>query len=217
MSVPKLKRDETRTKIINKLEVIKYIKYYMEDSTLVNYKDALINQSKVDYNEVKDIIDEIDKRIDFFKEYNKIKVYSLTLKEFYKNNLDYFNECFHELFKTNNVSLSIENMLTNFLNYVVTNEENGIQNDLEMQNIFNDYKNKFDNKEFVPKLYFFNKIKDIMERKDKILNKVDDNANDYVEIEVNDESTVGGYVLTTIILESSIAIILAIILITLFR
>ena len=216
MSVPKIKRDETKTKIINKDDIIKYINYYMEENTLPNYKDALLNQTKVDFDEVKDIIDAIDNRINLYNDYNNSKSNIDTLNNFYKNNINYIKLCFKELFITNNVAIQIENFLTDFLDFCVTNEENNIQNNLEFQNIFNIYKNKFDKKEFVPKIYFYNKINDIMERKNKQLDKVDASADDFFELDESGEQY-SGFILTSIIMESSLVLALLLSLIMLFK
>ena len=216
MNVPKIKRDITKTKIINSDEIITYLKYYMEDFTLPNYKNALLNQEKVSEDEVKPFIDVIDTRINMFNDYNNIKEDFDKLEVFFSENISYIKGSIKELYSTNSISIATENLITGFLNYLITNEESGIQNNLEFQNIFDTYKKKFDNKEFVPKIYFYNKIKDIMDRKDSLLNKTDQDANDYFEKEIDDNSY-GGFIFTSIILESSIVLALIISLIILFK
>ena len=216
MGVPKIKRDDTKSRIINKEEIIKYIKFNMEESTLLNYKEALLTQTKVSTVEVSDLVNSIDDRLHFFNEYNKYKNDNNVLGTFYKNNINSLKEYFNELFMNNNIAIQIENLLTNFLDYCVINEENNIQNDLELQRLFDTYKTKFDKREFVPKMYFYNKVNDIMERKNKQLNRVDETAQDYIE-PADEVNSYGGFILTSIIMEVSLILTLIISLILLFR
>ena len=203
MSVPKIKRDITNTKITNKDEIINYIKYYMEDDSLLKYKEALYNQTKIDYEEVKTIVNTIDFRryLSSELEYKKEKV-----EQIYNINFDYIKKSFRELYKTNDIAFSLEKILIDFLDYCVTNEENGIQNNLKFKDVLNEFKYRFDSKEYVPRIHFYNEEKNIIDRINALINKTDSAANDYKEKETNENNNYGGFILTSIIIESSIII-----------
>ena len=239
MNIPKIKRDETNTKIVNRDEIINYIKFYEEENNLNSYKNALLTQNKVSGEEVKSIIDAIDYRLELFRKYNTVRSDFNTLGEFYKDNLNYIKDCFKELYKSNYLASNVENILIDYLNYCVSKEELGIQNDLETQNIFNEYKYNYDSGNFKDESNFQNKVSDIMKRKDALLNKTDDNATDYKETnylsqtqvlnlsptinpghsltENNESQKYGGFIFTSIILQSSIVLALILSLIALFK
>ncbi len=242
MEIPKIKRDETNTKIINKKEIINFIKYYANETILLKYKNALNNQTKVSANEVKEIIDAIQDRLDFFKKYNEVSKNYIELNEFYKTNINILNDYFNLIIISNKLDLQIQTLLINFLNFCISNEENGIQNDLNIQNLFNKFKRVFENKknnqEFKnEEIEFYNQVNDLMNRKDNLINKIDDSAMDYKE---NDYLTrtqvlskslynigkhnleepdinVRGFIATTIILESSLILTLIVSLIIIFK
>ena len=239
--IPKIKRDETNTKITNRDEIIRSIYYYENINSLPSYKNALLTQSKVDKSEVQSIIDAIDYRIDLFNKYESSKNDYNMLEQFYKDNLSYINNGFKELEISNNLNNSVEDLLSNFLNYCMTNEEEGIQNVYQEQIIFDNYKNRFDflkNNNSIQDGSFHSKVIDIMNRKDNKINKTDDSANDYKENDylsktqllltpnvnpghsLTEEDNIqkyGGFIITSIVLQSSIILALLFSLFALFK
>lgn len=239
--IPKIKRDETNTKIINRDEIIRSIYYYENINSLPSYKNALLTQSKVDISEVQSIIDAVDYRIDLFNKYENSKNEYNTLEQFFSSNLNYINNGFKELEVSNNLNNSVEELLINFLNYCMTNEEEGIQNVYQEQVIFDNYKNRFDmlkNNNYILDGSFHSKVIDIMNRKDNKINKIDDSANDYKDNDylsrtqllltpnvnaghrlTEDDNTqkYGGFIITSIVLQSSILLALILSLFALFN
>ena len=232
MNVPKIMLDETKTRIVNKEEIVKYILFYMDNESLAKCKELFIKQNNLSFEEIKSIINAIDYR-------SYIIDSNIDDEEkFYLDNLDYISECFKEVYNSTNINSRIEDLLVKFLKYCIEEkEEKGIQNDYNMQSIFNDCKYNYDLK-MIKNENFNNKIKDIMAKKDTILNQTDNNAGDYKEdnylsrtqvlnfapyktpghsLTKDNEQKYGGFIFTSIILQSSLVLAFILSMIMLFK
>ena len=93
MNYPKeliIKRDITNTKVENKQEIIEFIDKYYELDILEGYLSSLKIQNKLDPNELIEIIEATEKKVNEIKNYldnyELIKNDESKLVEFYENN-----------------------------------------------------------------------------------------------------------------------------------
>ena len=218
MNIPKIKRDELSNKVLNKEEIIDFIKYVADTDFLDKYKYALTTQGKVPKSEVEDLINEIDNRIKLHNKYEEIRNDKVKLEVFFKEIFKYLKSIYNRLHH-GDVSNDLKNMLISFLNICITKEEQGIQNDLEMQNLFDEIIN---NREFGVELWmgkdFSSSIGNIIKRKEALLNR---NSTEEKVLtltpKVNNEVNGKGFIMTAIVLEGSLALGLILSLIALFK
>ena len=237
VAIPKIKLDESKKHIVNKEEMIEYINYYVNKEQLDYLKNELSIQKKVSMDEVKDLIEAIDERIKIFNNYNIIKNDYNGLNTFYRSNLTYLGNSFMACEK-HDLDKEVEDLLYSFFKYTITNEDNHIQNDIYSQELFNKLKNIYDNTKESSIPSFYNRIQDIMKLKDSIINRIDESANDYSDLTKTtvlrlsnsnnpghslteedeiDKTKIGGFIVTSIILQSSIILALILSLISLFN
>lgn len=241
MEIPKIKRDETKTKITNKNEIINFIMYYLNTNNLISYKNALETQTKISHTEVIDLISTINQKLKLYNEFKNLNNDYETTLNFFNQNIKTLEKYFNEYIFNSNIDNVLKNLFISFLNFSMSNEENGLQNNLNIQNLFNKTKMLFENKEYNNDIEldneYISKIKSIYDRKDTLLNKSDNSAMDYKEDNylsrtqvlsktpyiinghnINDEDLkVSGFVLTTIILEFSLVGTLITLLVLLFK
>lgn len=137
------------------------------------------------------------------------------LKE-YKDNPDLIRSSLYILFENGNLTLEQKENAINFLRICIENEEKDISN-YEMQEIFDEYYNYAKENNIYPD----ERIREIFNRKDKLENnKEHENSNKLNNTHVKKlilEDNYKGFIATTIILESALALVLIISLIMLFR
>lgn len=235
MSIPKLVRDETKTKIINKNEVISYINNSENYLELKEYLTKLENQNKVDKNELIDIIEAVKNKLlteeSIINEYELIKNDFDKLADFYESNIEYIRHCMYNM-NINNIKFVID-----FMKYCLLRQQNGFQNKFKSQITYNEFKNYYiNNKEkFSEKLQSI--FDDILNEENNIINNVnieDDYKEDnyltrtqvlslshnnkgYNLTEEDLKLNSKAFVATTIILEATLAIGLIIALIFVFK
>lgn len=242
MNIPKIKRDITNTTITNKQEIMDFINSYDNIDELRIYLKLIEGQNKVDKSEVKPIIEVVKNRINSvtnkYNEYDNIKQDFDKLNEFYDNNTDFILSCMRNVNKNNLDSTNVR-IVIDFLKFCLEKEQNGYQNSLKVQNLFNDYLNYYSNN----KDKFSDNIRlvldEIILKKEDILNSIDNTAMDYKEDDYLSRTQVlrlspnknnghnlteddlllnsKAFVATTIILEASLAIALIIALIIVFK
>lgn len=137
------------------------------------------------------------------------------LKE-YKDNPDLIRSSLYLLFENGNLTLEQKENAINFLRICIENEEKGKSN-YEMQEIFDEYYNYAKENNIYPD----ERIREIFDRKDKLKNnKEHENSNKLNNPHIKKlilEDNYKGFIATTIILESALALVLIISLIMLFR
>lgn len=147
MNIPKLKRDITNTKIINKEEIISFINSYDNIEELSEYYTLLKKQNKVDMIEVSDIIHCLEKKLSnsYEYKYNKVKDDFDLLGDFYENNIYVIEQFFDEICdnKFDNTS-----KLCSFLEYCMLRQKNGFQNKIKSQMLFDKICNIYINNEY---------------------------------------------------------------------
>lgn len=240
MNIPKLLRDETNTKIINREEIINYIN---NDNNLEEqkvYLSLLEKQEKVNRSEVEEIISALKNKLynnnEFNYKYDLVCNDFDALADFYEENISYIKEYMKEI---NNGNYINSNIVIKFMEYCINRELNGFQNKLHTQNLFDQFISHYINNINNYNENFKNIMNDIISKKDNLLNSTDNNAMDYKEdnylsrtqVLSLSPSTNKGYnlteedlklnkaafVATTIILEFSLAAILVVALIILFK
>ena len=240
MNIPKLKRDTTNTKIINSDEIINYITYDNDLNELSLYLKLLLQQTKVNKEEVSEIIKACEIRIDelnsFKNKYNLIKDDFDKLSDFYEENSECLLLYMREVFNKNYSHLDD---IVHFFKYCLLRQQNGFQNKLRTQNIFNEFcdyyisnRDRFDQN-------LRQEFDNLIEEKNKLLDSVDESAMDYREdnyltrtqvLSLSPKTNKGynlteddlklntkAFVATTIILEVTLALALIIALIIIFR
>lgn len=241
MEIPKIKRDETKTKITNKNEIINFIMYNLNTNNLISYKNALEAQTKISHTEVIDLISIINQKLKLYEAFKNLNNDYETTLNFFNQNIKTLEKYFNGHIFNSNIDNELKNLFISFLNFSISNEENGLQNNLNIQNLFNKTKMLFENKVYNTDIKldneYISKIKNIYDRKDTLLNKSDNSAMDYKEDNylsrtqvlsktpyninghnINDEDLkVSGFVLTTIILEFSLVGTLITLLVLLFK
>lgn len=236
MSIPKLKRDITNTKIINKDEVINYINNSNEIDELNRYLNLLLEQNKVDKSEVIDIINCLKNKLNvsnnFDMEYNSVKDDFDKLNEFYESNLFYVENCMKNI---NDVKCS--KVVINFMRYALNREKEYVQNKKEVQELFDYFINYYKENRDKFSLDLQNVMDKIIFDKESLLNRVssDDDyiENDYLsrtqvlslspskkgynltddDLKLNSKA----FIATTIVLEASLALGLIIALMFIFN
>lgn len=236
MSIPKLKRDITNTKIINKDEVINYINSSNEIDELNRYLNLLLEQNKVDKSEVIDIINCLKNKLNvsnnFDIEYNNVKDDFDKLNEFYESNLFYVENCMKNI---NDVKCS--RVVVNFMQYAINREKEYIQNKKEVQELFDYFINYYKDNRDKFSLDMQNVMDKIILDKESLLNRVS-NDDDYIENDYLSRTQVlslgpskkgynltdddlklnsKAFIATTIVLEASLALGLIIALMFIFN
>lgn len=240
MNIPKLLRDETNTKIINREEIINYIDNDNNLEELKVYLSLLEKQEKVNRSEVEEIISVLKNKLynnnEFNYKYDLVCNDFDALADFYEENISYIKEYMKEI---NNGNYINNNIVIKFMEYCINRELNGFQNKLRTQNLFDQFISHYRNNINNYNENFKNIMNDIISKKDNLLNSTDNNAMDYKEdnylsrtqVLSLSPSTNKGYnlteedlklnkaafVATTIILEFSLAAILVVALIILFK
>lgn len=182
-----IKRDETNTKVDNKLEIISFIDSYNDIDVLENYLSSLKAQTKLDMSEVVDIIDTTQNRLNFLKKELEDFVNSSKsiedLSEFYEENIIFVNNIVDEYIYKQNISSQKMEIMLNFLNFCINREKESLQNKLNSQNVFNKFYNFFknNNAELVNNKYKI-LLNSIVDARDIILNKKDESAMEYSEV-----------------------------------
>lgn len=240
MNIPKLKRDTTNTKIINSDEIINYITYDNDLNELTLYLKLLLQQTKVNKEEVSEIIKACEIRIDelnsFKNKYNLIKDDFDKLNDFYEENSECLLLYIREVFNKNYSHLDD---IVHFFKYCLLRQQNGFQNKLRTQNVFNEFcdyyisnRDRFDQN-------LRHEFDNLIEEKNKLLDSVDESAMDYKEdnyltrtqvLSLSPTTNKGynlteddlklnarAFVATTIILEVTLALALIIALIIIFK
>ena len=240
MNIPKLKRDATNTKIINSDEIMNYITYDNDLNELSLYLKLLLQQTKVNKEEVSEIIKACEIRIDelnsFKNKYNLIKDDFDKLSDFYEENSECLLLYMREVFNKNYSHLDD---IVHFFKYCLLRQQNGFQNKLRTQNIFNEFcdyyisnRDRFDQN-------LRQEFDNLIEEKNKLLDSVDESAMDYKEdnyltrtqvLSLSPTTNKGynlteddlklntkAFVATTIILEVTLALALIIALIIIFK
>lgn len=137
------------------------------------------------------------------------------LKE-YKDNPDLIRSSLYLLFENGNLTLEQKENAINFLRICIENEEKDISN-YEMQEIFDEYYNYAKENNIYPD----ERIREIFNRKDKLENNKEyKNSNKLNNAHIKKlilQDNYKGFIATTIILESALALVLIISLIMLFR
>lgn len=240
MNIPKLLRDETNTKIINKDEVINYIISDTNLEELKIYLSLLETQKKVDKSEVQDIIDVLKNKLynnnNFKYNYDKVCNDFDKLGDFYEENITYIKNYMDEINVGNYINSEI---VIKFMEYCINREINGFQNKLYSQKLFDEFISYYKNNSNKYNEVLSNKLNDIILKKESLLNSTDNNSMDYKEdnylsrtqiLSLSPTNNKGynlteedlklnksAFIATTIILESSLAIILIILLVLLFN
>lgn len=238
MDIPKIKKDSNQ-QILNEFEIVNFIKFNMSDNILDNYKKRLIEEVTKKNNKVniESIIKALDLRINFKEKYNNVKDNYLELYNLFQENIDFIDECFNILFN-DSISLceDIENYLLKYLENLVEKEDHGIQNNLHDYTIFEKFLVNYNNH---PNKDIYNKANSIIKKKMDLINRTDPNASDYKEsnylsrtqvlsldptinpghslTEDNPEQKYGGYIFTSIVLQSSLVLSLILSLLMLFK
>lgn len=137
------------------------------------------------------------------------------LKE-YKDNPNLIRSSLYLLFENGNLTLEQKENAINFLRICIENEEKDISN-YEMQEIFDEYYNYAKENNIYPD----ERIREIFNRKDKLENNKEyKNSNKLNNAHIKKlilQDNYKGFIATTIILESALALVLIISLIMLFR
>ncbi len=240
MNIPKLLRDETNTKIINREEIINYIDNDNNLEELKVYLSLLEKIEKFYRSEVEEIISVLKNKLynnnEFNYKYDLVCNDFDALADFYEENISYIKEYMKEI---NNGNYINNNIVIKFMEYCINRELNGFQNKLRTQNLFDQFISHYRNNINNYNENFKNIMNDIISKKDNLLNSTDNNAMDYKEdnylsrtqVLSLSPSTNKGYnlteedlklnkaafVATTIILEFSLAAILVVALIILFK
>lgn len=222
-----IKRDTTNTKVDNANDITIFIKNYSNIFVLEQYLLSLKTQTKLKQDEVIPIMEVTEKRINYLNEvldkFKEEKNNSNNLSEFYENNIYFVNTIlknFKESLKLENKS---ETILIEFLRFCIDREKENYQNKLKTQNTFNECYNFYKKvKGIIEDSKIKKELDNIVEARDAVLNKKDENAMEYSEkgylkvstngmsILNNDEdiTNVGkaAFITTTIIIEATLAI-----------
>ena len=187
----------------------------------------------------KDIINNTNYIENIIKEFNEIgNDYGKTI-QFYNNYFDFINLSFEKLYDNVDLSQSILDFIYKFLDFCISNEENGLINNNKFQLLFNEFKYNFESNGIQLSDENYNKFKVIVDRKNNIINKIDTDADNYRENDYlsrtqvlnlgsnnnkrhgftsdEDNNNYGGFIVTSIVLQASLVLSLIISLIILFK
>lgn len=181
-----IKRDITNTKVENSKDIILFIETYNNIGVLENYLSSLKAQTKLNQNEVIDIIESTENRINYLnKELETFKTErgnSNDLVEFYETNIYFINKLINDYIETNIIGNSAMEIIIDFLRFSIGREKDSYQNKLQTQNTFNKFYNFYKtNKNSIKDDKYKDILDDIIEARDIILNKKDESAMEYSE------------------------------------
>lgn len=192
MNLPReliIKRDSSRIKLTNKEDIIEFIKLYDKEEVLENYLKALKEQTKLKTEEIDEIINATESRINelelstnnFLKQYNEIKEDNNKLANFYESQIFFINGIFNDIKnnKANDIKIGI---MLNFLRFCVDREKNEkLQNYRATQMLFDKFYQEYREGKIVLESKYIEIIERIAKTKFEVLNKTDDSSMDYVE------------------------------------
>ena len=129
MNLPReliIKRDSSRIKLTNKENIIEFINSYNDTQVLEKYLNALKNQQKLKTEEIEEIINATEARINelelnannFLTQYNEIKEDNNTLANFYETQIFYLNGIFNDI-KQNKVNEKEINIMLKWNNMLL--------------------------------------------------------------------------------------------------
>ena len=227
--IPDLLIDDKTNKITNINDIVDFIMYKSNKIILTNYINTLMSQKNVDKVDLEVLFNTTNNMLSFYDEYDKKKDNFIELDSFFKKYKELIKLCSKRIYDKD-LSSSIKEIIITLFNRMITKEEDGIQNDYDLQKIFDDIKKEYIYYDIEDS--FRIKLSDIFNKKDSLINKVD-NSDDYKDYSntmilslnnsinghnLTDENiNVKGYIFTSIILEGSLAIGLIILLISLFK
>ncbi len=192
MNLPReliIKRDSSRIKITNKENIIEFINSYNDTQVLEKYLHALKNQQKLKTEEIEEIINTTEARINelelntnnFLTQYNEIKEDNNILANFYETQIFYLNGIFNKI-KQNMANEKEINILLKFLRFCVDREKNEqLQNYRGTQILFDDFFKEYREGIFVLDEKYIEIVEKIAKIKFEVINKIDDSAMDYAE------------------------------------
>lgn len=192
MNLPReliIKRDSSRIKITNKENIIEFINSYNDTQVLEKYLHALKNQQKLKTEEIEEIINTTETRINelelntnnFLTQYNEIKEDNNILANFYETQIFYLNGIFNKI-KQNMANEKEINILLKFLRFCVDREKNEqLQNYRGTQILFDDFFKEYREGIFVLDEKYIEIVEKIAKIKFEVINKIDDSAMDYAE------------------------------------
>lgn len=181
-----IKRDITNTKVENSKEIILFIETYNNIGILENYLSSLKTQTKLNINEVINIIESTENRINYLNE--QIETYKIErgnsndLVEFYETNIYFINKLINDYIETKVIGNSAMEIIIDFLKFCIIREKDNYQNKLQTQNTFNKFYNFYKtNKDNIRDDKYKEILIDIIDARDAILNKKDESAMEYSE------------------------------------
>ena len=117
MEIPKIKRDETKTKITNKNEIINFIMYYLNTNNLISYKNALETQTKISHTEVIDLISTTNQKLKLYNEFKNLNNDYETTLNFFNQNIKTLEKYFNEHIFNFNIYFKSKFSFPHFLNF----------------------------------------------------------------------------------------------------